>query len=192
MKFKFSRKSFEKWFHIKVYENLMSGSRVVVEVVNPLNAELNLIRHLLALVGAHHIVHVSGIRVNHERLLLQNSCKRVVIIVRRELCSCDLGLITRWRSWLRYCATNRKVAGSIPWWWHWNFSLTDSFRQQYCPGIESTCNRKGGKGGRYIRLTTLPPSCADCLEICEPVALDPTGPVQVCTGIALLLLTSKY
>ena len=31
---------------------------------NPLNAELNPIRYLLALVGAHHIVHVSGIRVN--------------------------------------------------------------------------------------------------------------------------------
>jgi hypothetical protein len=26
--------------------------------------------------------------------------------------SCEHG--TRWRSWLRHCATNRKVAGSIP------------------------------------------------------------------------------
>ena len=33
-------------------------------VINPLNAELNPIRHLLALVGARHIVHVSRIRVN--------------------------------------------------------------------------------------------------------------------------------
>ena len=31
---------------------------------NPLNAELNPIRHLLALVGAHHILHVSRVRVN--------------------------------------------------------------------------------------------------------------------------------
>ena len=31
--------------------------------VNPLDAELNPIRHLLALVGDHHIVHVSRIRV---------------------------------------------------------------------------------------------------------------------------------
>jgi hypothetical protein len=31
--------------------------------VNPLNAELNPICHLLALLGAHHILHVSGIRV---------------------------------------------------------------------------------------------------------------------------------
>ena len=32
--------------------------------VNPLNAELNPICHLLALLGAHHILHVSRIRVN--------------------------------------------------------------------------------------------------------------------------------
>ena len=34
------------------------------EMINPLNAELNPIRHLLTLVGARHIVHVSRIRVN--------------------------------------------------------------------------------------------------------------------------------
>ena len=32
-------------------------------VFNPLNVELNPIRHLLALVGARHIVHVSRVRV---------------------------------------------------------------------------------------------------------------------------------
>ena len=26
----------------------------------------------------------------------------------------------------------------------------------------------GGKGGRCLELTNLSPSCADCLEICEP------------------------
>jgi len=31
---------------------------------NPLNAELNPICHLLVLLGAHHILHVSGLRVN--------------------------------------------------------------------------------------------------------------------------------
>jgi hypothetical protein len=31
---------------------------------NPLNAELNPICHLLALLGAHHILHVSRVRVN--------------------------------------------------------------------------------------------------------------------------------
>ena len=32
-------------------------------LINPLNADLNPIRHMLALVGAHHIVHVSRRRV---------------------------------------------------------------------------------------------------------------------------------
>ena len=45
----------------------MVGARHFVHVsrirVNPLNVELNPIRHLLALVGARHIVHVSRIRV---------------------------------------------------------------------------------------------------------------------------------
>jgi hypothetical protein len=31
--------------------------------VNPLNAKLNPICHLLAFLGAHHILHVSGLRV---------------------------------------------------------------------------------------------------------------------------------
>ena len=35
--------------------------------INPLNAELNPIRHLLALVGARHIVHVSRVRVKEEK-----------------------------------------------------------------------------------------------------------------------------
>ena len=33
-------------------------------VFNPLNAKLNPICHLLALLGAHHILHISRIRVN--------------------------------------------------------------------------------------------------------------------------------
>jgi hypothetical protein len=37
---------------------------IPVIIVNPLNAELNPICHLLALLGAHHILHVSRIRVN--------------------------------------------------------------------------------------------------------------------------------
>ena len=39
-------------------------SDATLDQFNPLNAELNPIRHLLALVGARHIVHVSRVRVN--------------------------------------------------------------------------------------------------------------------------------
>jgi len=35
----------------------------VGDCLNPLNAELNPLCHLLALLGAHHIFHVSGVRV---------------------------------------------------------------------------------------------------------------------------------
>jgi hypothetical protein len=36
-----------------------------VITINPLNAELNHICHLLALLGGHHILHISRIRVNN-------------------------------------------------------------------------------------------------------------------------------
>jgi len=44
-----------------------------VEQVNPLNAELNPICYLLALLGAHHFLHVSRIRVKSLTLRLQMS-----------------------------------------------------------------------------------------------------------------------
>jgi len=45
------------------------ASRLVwPSVINPLNAELNPICHLLALLGAHHILHVSRIGVKTDRL----------------------------------------------------------------------------------------------------------------------------
>ena len=37
--------------------------------INPLNAELNPICHFLALLGAHHILHVSRIRVKIKILI---------------------------------------------------------------------------------------------------------------------------
>jgi hypothetical protein len=57
-------------------------------------------------------------------------------------------------------ATRRNVVGSIPdfRWCHWYVSLTQSFQPHY--EIFTA-----GKGGRCLGLTTLPPSCADCLEI---------------------------
>jgi len=53
--------------------------------------------------------------------------------------------------------------------------LTESFRSHYGPGVDSASNRNEyqeyflvGKEGRCVGLTTLPPSCADCIEIWEP------------------------
>jgi hypothetical protein len=106
-------------------------------------------------------------------------------------------------------------------WCHWIFSLTQSFRPHYGPGVDSASNRNeyqeflisnfrrvlyvvcfllgnsprnypeeniqqrvpgmflGGKGGRCVRLTNLPPS-ADCLEIWEQ---QPPGTLRACPGL---------
>jgi hypothetical protein len=44
----------------------------------------------------------------------------------------------------------------------------------------------GGKGGRFLGLKTLPPSCADCLESWEPKSPET---LRACTRIAFLLLS---
>jgi hypothetical protein len=53
-------------------EHIFSVSKMMGRPVcfNPLNAELNPIRQLLALAGAHHFVHVSRIRVNDVTILV--------------------------------------------------------------------------------------------------------------------------
>ena len=86
--------------------------------------------------------------------------------------------------WLRHCAISRMVAGSIL------DGVIGIF--QYGPGVESACNRNeyqeyflGGKGGRCVGLSTLPPSFFECLEIWEPHLVEPSGPVQTCNGIVL-------
>jgi hypothetical protein len=65
--------------------------------------------------------------------------------------------IWRWRSWLRHCATIRKGASSIP----------DEYNDYFL----------GGKGGRCVQPTTLPPSCVDCLEPSSRKILEPNATV---------------
>jgi len=38
----------------------------------------------------------------------------------------------------------------------------------------------GGEDGRFIGITTLPPSCADCLEVWEPQF---PGTLRACSGL---------
>ena len=59
--------------------------------------------------------------------------------------------------------------------WEPQPSGTLSFRPHYGPGVDSASNKNeyqeyflGGKGGRCVGLTNLPPSCANCLDIWEP------------------------
>ena len=99
-----------------------------------------------------------------------------------------------WRSWLRHCATSRKVAVSIPdgvigiFHWH-NLSgrtmalgLTQPLTEMSKRNIS-----RWGKGCRYAGLTTVAPSCADCLEIGSLNLREPSGPVQACNGIPFTL-----
>jgi hypothetical protein len=99
----------------------------------------------------------------------------------------------RWRSWLRHYATNRQVEGSIL------DGVTGIFQSHNTSGrtmaLESTQPLTemstrlfpGGKGGRCVRLTTLPPSCAVVMKSGNLNFLEPSGPLQAHKGTAFTL-----
>ena len=104
---------------------------------------------------------------------------------------------TRWRSWLRHCATSRKVAGSIPdavtgiFHWH-NPSgrtealgstqpLTEMSTRNICWGVKAA----GVYGWQPYHLHVLIVLKSGSLSL-----LEPWGPVQACNGIALPYLSS--
>ena len=91
--------------------------------------------------------------------------------------------------WLRCCATNRKVAGSIPagvigiFHWHKILSIALwSWGRLSLPGLFP-----GRKGGRCVKLT-LPTSCAVVTKSGNLNFLEPSGPLQACNGTALPLV----
>jgi len=51
----------------------------------------------------------------------------------------------------------------------------------------STSVFPGGKGGRCVRLTDLPPSCAVVMKSGNLNFLEPCGPLQACNGSSLPL-----
>ena len=53
----------------------------------------------------------------------------------------------------------------------------------------STWSISGGKGGRCLRLTTLPPSYGAVMKSGNINFLEPSGPLQTCNGTALPLLS---
>ena len=72
---KFSIKSSFMWNHVQKCGIFTSGNIISLDTschfqINPLNAELNPICHLLALLGVHHFLHVSRIRVKSLTLRL--------------------------------------------------------------------------------------------------------------------------
>jgi len=63
-----------------------------------------------------------------------------------------------------------------------------------CYGVDSASNRNeyqvyflGCKGGRCVRLTTLPPSCVVVMKSGNLNFLEPSGPLQACNGTDLPL-----
>ena len=50
----------------------------ILNYINPLNVELNPICYLLALLGAHHFLHVSRIRVNHPNFSILSAYKNSI------------------------------------------------------------------------------------------------------------------
>ena len=111
-------------------------------------------------------------------------------------CMCRFGRGTAVAQWLKCCATNHKVAGSIPAGVSGFLIDIKSFQSHYGTGVDSASNRNeyqeyflGGKSGRCVRLTTLPPSCAVVMKFGNLNFLEPSGPLQACNGTDLPLLT---
>jgi len=92
---------------------------------------------------------------------------------------CSPNCITE-RHCILHCATSRKVTGSIRggvigiFHWHnpsgrtMDLGLTQPLTEMSTRNI-SLGGWGGGEGGRCLRLTILPPSCAERLQIWEPV-----------------------
>ena len=65
-----------------------------------------------------------------------------------------------------------------------------------CPGVDSASKNEyhdipGGTSGWCVRVTTLPPSCAECLVIWSLNRPEPSGPHRPVIGVAFLLKNSK-
>ena len=94
--------------------------------------------------------------------------------------------------WLKCCATNRKVAGSIPAGVLEFFTDIKSFRSHYGLGVDSTSNRNEyqeyflGVKRSVRKADNLPPSCV-VTKSGNLNFLEPSGPVQACNGTALPL-----
>jgi hypothetical protein len=99
--------------------------------------------------------------------------------------------------WLWCCATNKKVAGSIPdgvrgiFHWHNSSDRTMTLGSIQPPTEMSTRRISWVKCGRCVRLTTLPQSCTVVTKSGNLNFLEPSGPLQACNGTALPAFTQN-
>ena len=88
-------------------------------------------------------------------------------------------------------ATSLQVAGSILnvfiGNFHWRIPSGLTLYLLWCQSVTemSKRNTSWSKCGRFVGLTNLPPSCADCLEIWEP---ETPGTLSACNWIALTFI----
>ena len=110
--------------------------------------------------------------INYELLYLQIS-----------ICVCVGG--TAVAQWWRWCATNRKVAGSIPDGVFGIFYWLNVSHPTMALGSTQLLIFPGGKGGRCGRLRTLAPSCTVVMKSENLNLLEHSGPLQACNGTDL-------
>jgi len=149
-------------------------------------------RFRLAVWPAHSICVYTYVRSSCMRLLGKNGeylkqFGKIKLEVKRTITRPRLSKrVTRWRSWLRHCATSQEVACSNPdgvigiFHWHNPSGRTMALRSTQPLTEMRTRNFLRTKGGRCLGLTTLPPSCADCLEIWES---RPRGTLWACPSL---------
>jgi len=95
--------------------------------------------------------------------------------------------------WLRCCATNQKLAGSIPAGVSGFFIDIKCFRSHYGPGIDSASNRNeyqqyflGVKSGRCVRLTTYHHPAQLSCNLGTLTSWNPLGHSRPVTGLIYL------
>ena len=101
--------------------------------------------------------------------------------------------VTTVAQWLRCCATNRKVTGSIPAGVSGFFMTQNPSNCTMALGLTqlltemSTRSISWGLGQPVCKVDNLPPSCAVITKSGKLNFLEPSGPVQACNGTALCL-----
>jgi hypothetical protein len=86
----------------------------------------------------------------------------------------------RWRSWLRHCATNRQVAGSIPDGVSGIFHWRNPVGRTMALGSTQPLTEMSTRNLFWGVKAALPPSSADCLEMWEP---RPPGTLWASSGL---------
>ena len=134
----------------------------------------------------------NGNHVNYNGTYLPNCTTLLSQVHNFDTYSLQGGGVTRWRNWLRHCATSRKVACSIPdgvvGIFHWHnpsgrskaLGLTQPLIEMSAKNIYWGKKAAGAKGCQpsHVHVSIV-------LKFGSLSLLEPSGHVQACNGIAL-------